>query len=146
MTYQDEAAVPGRILSNARSTFSSHLAVDKLTRAGSPTFYVNGKIPQSQTASAAELHPHGKRTESEPKLHNLFPSFHSTLPSLHTHFTRGQTQCVHGTELRLLEQRLNNMEIKLTAMEEKLTGNFETILGYLRGKCGSTPDLRTTSV
>lgn len=133
-----------RRLSNARSTFSSRVAVDRLERSGSPTFFVNGQIPQVQTSSALDFHSRWNGARSEPRIHNLMPTVNTNHPSLGS----GQVQCSHGTEFRLIEQRLNNLETRLTAMEENLTGNFQTILSFLQNskKGRSAPELRNTTV
>jgi len=137
-----------RRLSNARSTFSSRLGVDRLEHSGSPTFFINGKIPQVQNSSAVDLHSRQNGGGSEPRIHNLLPSGNTTLPSLHSHLSTAQFQCAHATEFRLIEQRLETLESRLTAMEERLTDNFETVLSYLRrsSKGHSAPELRNTVV
>ena len=143
---------PGsRKLSNARSTFSSRQGVDRLERSGSPTFIINGRLPQEQNAaSVIDLHSRAARPSaggSEPRIHTLMPSIHSTLPSLHTHLTCDQAPCTNGTELKVIEQRIDNIETRLVAMEKRLTEKFETILHHLRRKgSGSAPELRNTNV
>lgn len=149
--FPEEIHSGSRKLSNARSTFSSRQGVDKLERSGSPTFIINGRLPQDQNAaSAIDLHSRAARPSasgSEPRIHTLMPSIHSTLPSLHTHLTCDQGPCTNGTELKVLEKRLDNIEARLVAMEERLTEKFETILRHLRSKSsGSAPELRNTNV
>lgn len=143
MLFQDEAnpATPRR-LSNARSTFSSRFAVDRLERSGSPTFYINGKIPQVQNSSAADLHSRQSGGGSEPRIHTLMPSVNTTQPA------SNKVDCSYTREFRVIEQRLESLETRLTAMEERLKGNFETILSYLRSssKGRSAPELRNTHV
>ena len=138
-----------RRLSNARSTFSSRGNVDRLERTGSPTFFINGRIPQTQYATGGDLN--GRQNGgggSEPRIHNLMPSINTTPPSLISQLNSAQVQCSHNTEFRMLEQRMENLETRLTTMEERISGNFETILSYLRSskKGHSAPDLRTTNV
>ena len=149
--FPEEIHPGSRKLSNARSTFSSRQGVDKLERSGSPTFIINGRLPQDQNAaSAIDLPSRAARpsaSESEPRIHTLMPSIHSTLPSLHTHLTSDQGPCTNGTELRVLEQRIDSIEARLVAMEKRLTEKFETILYHLRSKSsGSAPELRNTNV
>ena len=146
-----EETNPGspRRLSNARSTFSSRGNVDRLERTGSPTFFINGRIPQTQYATGGDLN--GRQNGgggSEPRIHNLMPSINTTPPSLISQLNSAQVQCSHNTEFRMLEQRMENLETRLTTMEERISGNFETILSYLRSskKEHSAPDLRTTNV
>ena len=146
-----EETNPGspRRLSNARSTFSSRGNVDRLERTGSPTFFINGKIPQIQHAAGGDLNgqQHGGGG-SEPRIHNLMPAMNTTLPSLISQLNSAQVQCSHNVEFRMLEQRMETLETRLTTMEERISGNFETILSYLRSskKGHSAPDLRTTNV
>ncbi|XP_078369353.1 LOW QUALITY PROTEIN: voltage-gated inwardly rectifying potassium channel KCNH6-like [Oculina patagonica] len=148
MLFPEEANPGSRKLSNARSTFSSRQGVDKLERTGSPTFIVNGRIPQDHNASSAiDLHSRTSAGGSEPRIHTLMPSIHNTLPSLNSHLTCAQIHCNHGTEMKLLEQRIDNIETRLVEMEERLTEKFETILCHLRSKRGgSSPELRNTNV
>lgn len=138
-----------RRLSNARSTFSSRLGVDRLERSGSPTFFINGKIPQVQNSSVVDLHSlRQSGGGSEPRIHTLMPSINNTLPSLQPHLNSAQVQYTHASDFRLIEQRLENLETRLTAMEGRLTENFETILSYLRSSSRghSAPELRHTNV
>ena len=146
-----EETNPGspRRLSNARSTFSSRGNVDRLERTGSPTFFINGRIPQTQYATGGDLNSRQNGGGgSEPRIHNLMPSINTTLPSLISQLNSAQVQCSNNTEFRILEQRMENLETRLTTMEERISGNFETILSYLRSskKGHSAPDLRTTNV
>lgn len=148
MLFPEEANPGSRKLSNARSTFSSRQGVDKLERTGSPTFIINGRIPQDHnTTSAIDLHSRTSAGGSEPRIHTLMPSIHNTLPSLNSHITCAQVHCTHGTEMKVLEQRIDNIETRLVEMEERLTEKFETILCHLRSKRGgSSPELRNTNV
>lgn len=149
--FPEEIHPGSRKLSNARSTFSSRQGVDRLERSGSPTFIINGRLPQDpNAASITDLHSRDPRPTaggSEPRIHTLMPSIHSTLPSLQNQLTCDQVPCTNATELRVLEQRIDNIETRLVAMEERLTEKFETILLHLRRKdSGSAPELRNTNV
>ena len=117
--------------------------MDRLERTGSPTFFINGRIPQTQHATGGD-----GGGGSEPRIPNLMPSINTTPPSLISQLNSAQVQGSHNTEFRMLEQRMENLETRLTTMEERISGNFETILSYLRSskKGHSAPDLRTTNV
>lgn len=137
-------ASPGR-LSNARSTFSSRIAVDRLECSGSPTFFVNGKIPQAPSSSVADL-PFRRNGGSvgETTVQTLVPPVNSTNLTV---ASVAEESCSHTKEFAFIEKRLGNLETRLIAMEEKLTGNFETILSYLRSAKGrSAPELRNTII
>ena len=149
--FPEEIHPGSRKLSNARSTFSSRQGVDKLERSGSPTFIINGRLPQDQNAASAidlnSLAARPSASGSEPRIHTLMPSIHSTLPSLHTHLTCDPGPCTNRTELKVLEQRIDSIETRLVAMERRLTEKFDTILCHLRSKSsGSAPELRNTNV
>lgn len=146
--FNEEINAGSRRLSNARSTFSSRSGVDKLERTGSPTFMINGQIPQQQHSPVVNLHSRHPAGGSEPRIHTLMPSIHSTLPSLHSQLTSTQDHCTHGAEVKVLEKRIDKIEARLIAMQDRLTANFEIILSHLRRNSsgGSAPDLRNTNV
>lgn len=146
--FNEEISAGSRRLSNARSTFSSRSGVDKLERTGSPTFMINGQIPQQQHSPVVNPHSRHPAGGSEPRIHTLMPSIHSTLPSLHSQLTSTQDHCTHGAEVKVLEKRIDKIEARLIAMQDRLTANFEIILSHLRRNSsgGSAPDLRNTNV
>lgn len=146
--FNEEINAGSRRLSNARSTFSSRSGVDKLERTGSPTFMINGQIPQQQHSPVVNPHSRHPAGGSEPRIHTLMPSIHSTLPSLHSQLTSTQDHCTHGAEVKVLEKRIDKIEARLIAMQDRLTANFEIILSHLRRNSsgGSAPDLRNTNV
>lgn len=117
--------------------------MDRLERTGSPTFFINGRIPQTQHATGGD-----GGGGSEPRIHNLMPSINTTPPSLISQLNSAEVQCSHNTEFRMLELRIENLESRLTTMDERLTENFETIMNYLRSlsKGCSAPELRTKNV
>lgn len=146
--FNEEITAGSRRLSNARSTFSSRSGVDKLERTGSPTFMINGQIPQQQHSPVVNPHSRHPAGGSEPRIHTLMPSIHSTLPSLHSQLTSTQDHCTYGAEVKVLEKRIDKIEARLIAMQDRLTANFEIILSHLRRNSsgGSAPDLRNTNV
>ncbi|XP_067042348.1 potassium voltage-gated channel subfamily H member 6-like isoform X3 [Acropora muricata] len=137
-------ASPGR-LSYPRSTFSSRIAVDRLERSGSATFFVNGKIPQVPSSSKVDLlSRQNADSDGETTLQAFVPTVNSTNLTV---ASVAQESCSHSKEFAFIEKRLDNLETRLIALEKKLTGNFETILSYLRSAKGrSAPELRNTII
>ncbi|XP_068701371.1 potassium voltage-gated channel subfamily H member 6-like isoform X1 [Montipora foliosa] len=141
--FPNDAQFPSPRLSNARSTFSSRFTMDRLERSGSPTLFVNGKIPQVPNSSEADLRSGKNGGGMEPRINVQTASVNPANPTV---ASVAQVNCSHATEFVFIEKRLAQLETRLSAMEERLTGNFETILHYLRPKGRSAPELRDTII